>query len=910
MEKRYDPHLIEQHWYDLWEKAGYFSPEHAAKVTKDNAYCIMMPPPNVTGVLHLGHAFQASLQDALIRYHRMQGFQTLWQVGTDHAGIATQMVVERQLLANNQTRHALGREAFCQHVWDWKAQSGGHITSQLRRLGVSTDWNRERFTMDPELTHAVHDAFIRLYRDGLIYRGKRLVNWDPKLRTAISDLEVVTKEVEGSLWHIRYSFTQGDGYLVVATTRPETLFGDAAVAVNPNDERYQSLIGKTLQLPLCDRTIPIIADPYVDPAFGTGCVKITPAHDFNDYAVGKRHELPLINVLNPDATLNDQVPLPYQGLDRNSARKQVVHALIALGSIEKTEKHTHHVPHGDRSDAVIEPYLTDQWFVKMASFAQPAIDAVKSKRIQFVPDHWETTYFQWLNQLDDWCISRQLWWGHRIPAWHDETGKIYAGHSESDVRAHYQLPEDVTLKQDNDVLDTWFSSALWPFSTLGWPNKTDDLNNFYPTHVLVTGFDLIFFWVARMVMFGLHFTGAVPFKTVYITPLIRDADGQKMSKSKGNTIDPIDVIDGIALAPLIEKNTQQLMQPAMAKHIAHQIKQQFPQGIPALGTDALRFTCAALAGPGRNANFDLDRVIGARNFCNKLWNAARYISMRCDISLNTEPTHYLADRWIRSQLQRTIEKTQIDFKQYRFDLLCNKLYDFTWHTFCDWYLELVKVTDTSDYSLVITFETLLRLLHPFMPYITETIWQTIAPRIHVHGPSIMLQPYPQVDHSHIDPASETDMQWIQAVVIGIRTIRSSMGIAPSKQIPLYLSHGSQTDHMYFQTHQQILRQLAKLDSITWLNTKDPPPKAATALVDQLELLIPLDGLIDHHAEQNRLEKELNKLQKQLLKIELKLNNPKFTECAPQTIVEKEQTLYNQLKTAIEQLKKKRNYSAN
>ena len=781
IEKRYDPLLIEQYWYNLWEKAGYFSPDQSPK--KKTPYCIMMPPPNVTGVLHLGHAFQASLQDALIRYHRMQGFQTLWQVGTDHAGIATQMVVERQLLANHQTRHALGRDAFCERVWAWKAESGGHITSQLRRLGVSTDWDRERFTMDPELTHAVHEAFIRLHRDGLVYRGKRLVNWDPKLRTAISDLEVVTKEVDGSLWHIRYPFTDGDGYLVVATTRPETLFGDAAVAVNPNDERYQSLIGKTLQLPLSDRTLPIIADDYVDATFGSGCVKITPAHDFNDYAVGKRHALPFINLLNPDATLNEQVPAPYQGLDCVEARKQVVHALTKQGLIEKTEKHTHNVPHGDRSDAVIEPYLTDQWFVKMASLAQPAIDAVTSERIQFVPKNWETTYFQWLNQLDDWCISRQLWWGHRIPAWYDDAGNSYAGHNEKEVRDYYQLPENVTLNQDNDVLDTWFSSALWPFSTLGWPNKTDDLTRFYPTDVLVTGFDLIFFWVARMVMFGLYFTGAIPFKTVYITPLIRDMNGQKMSKSKGNTIDPIDVIDGIDLNSLIEKNTQHLMQPDMAKKIAHHIKNQFPTGMPSLGTDALRFTCCALAGPGRNANFDLNRVISARNFCNKLWNAARYISLSCETPLDPVPLQHLADRWINSQLQRLIQDVETHFKQYRFDLLCHKLYDFTWHTFCDWYLELVKVTDSQPYHLVATFETLLRLLHPIMPYITEAIWQTIAPLMHIKDASIMLQPFPQVTPTDIDEASETELHWLQAVVTGVRTIRSNMAIAPGKKNP-------------------------------------------------------------------------------------------------------------------------------
>ena len=735
MEKTYDPHAIEQHWYQQWEDKNYFAP-----TGKGSSYCIMIPPPNVTGTLHMGHAFQDTLMDALTRYHRMQGDNTLWQPGTDHAGIATQMVVERQLNAIGKTRHDLGRDDFIKRVWEWKEESGGTITKQLRRMGASLDWQRERFTMDEGLSKSVTEVFVKLHDEGLIYRGKRLVNWDPVLHTAISDLEVISEEENGYMWHMRYPLADGSGHLVVATTRPETMLGDSAVAVHPEDERYKNLVGKEIALPLTGRTIPIIADDYVDPEFGTGCVKITPAHDFNDYEVGQRHDLPLINIFTVDAQINDNAPTKYQGMDRYEARDLIVHDLRELELLEKIDDHKLMVPRGDRSGVVVEPFLTDQWYVKIEPLAKPAIEAVETGKIKFVPENWNKTYFEWMRNIQDWCISRQLWWGHRIPAWYDDAGNIYVAHDEAEARKKYNLDGDVKLRQDEDVLDTWFSSALWPFSTLGWPEKTDALKTFYPTNVLVTGFDIIFFWIARMIMMGLKFMDDVPFHEVYVTGLVRDSDGQKMSKSKGNVLDPLDIINGIDLEALVEKRTSNMMQPEKAKQIEKATRKHFPDGIPAFGTDALRFTLAALASTGRDIRFDLQRIEGNRNFCNKIWNAARYVLMQCedqDTGIDNDDVELsLADRWIISRLQQVEENISQHFDSYRFDLAAKAIYEFTWHEYCDWYLELSKPILFADESsesakrgtrrtLVRVLEALLRLSHPIMPFITEEIWQQI-----------------------------------------------------------------------------------------------------------------------------------------------------------------------------------------
>ncbi len=781
MDKTYDPHAIEQRWYRTWEARGYFKPRGTAE-----PYCIMIPPPNVTGTLHMGHAFQDTLMDALVRYHRMKGDNTLWQPGTDHAGIATQMVVERLLEAEGKTRHNLGREAFVARVWEWKEHSGGHITRQLRRLGASVDWSRERFTMDEGLSKAVREVFVRLYEEGLIYRGKRLVNWDPVLHTALSDLEVINQEEQGYLWHMRYPLEDGSGHVVVATTRPETLLGDAAVAVHPEDDRYRGLVGKRVILPLTGRAIPIVADEYVDPEFGTGVVKITPAHDFNDYEMGRRHHLPLINIFTPDARINEQAPESYRGLDRYEARKRIVADLEAQGLLEKIEDHRLMVPRGDRSHAVVEPYLTDQWYVRIAPLAEPAIRAVEDGRIRFVPENWSKTYFEWMRNIQDWCISRQLWWGHRIPAWYDAEGNVYVGRSEQEVRDRNGL-EDIPLAQDEDVLDTWFSSALWPFSTLGWPERTPELETFYPTSVLVTGFDIIFFWVARMIMMGLEFMGDVPFREVYIHGLVRDAHGQKMSKSKGNVLDPIDLIDGIDLERLVEKRTTGLMQPQMAKKIEQATRKEFPQGIPAFGTDALRFTFAALASTGRDIKFDLKRIEGYRNFCNKIWNAARYVFMNTegqDTGLGDEPIALsLPDRWIRSRLQAVIQEVRGQIEGYRFDLAAQALYDFIWHDYCDWYLELSKPVFNDPaageaahrgtrQTLVRVLDAWLRLLHPFMPFITEEIWQRVRPLTASAGETIMLAPYPEPDEAQLDPAAEGEIDWLQQFILGLRRIRA------------------------------------------------------------------------------------------------------------------------------------------
>lgn len=910
MDKVYNPHAIEQRRYALWEDKGYFSPSGKGK-----PYCIILPPPNVTGSLHMGHGFQGTLMDILIRYHRMLGDKVLWQAGTDHAGIATQMVVERLLLAENKSRHDLGREAFIDRTWEWKKESGGRITRQFRRLGTSLDWQRERFTLDEEPSKAVREAFIRLYEEGLIYKGKRLVNWDPVLLTAISDLEVISQEEEGKLWHLRYPLVDGSGQLIVATTRPETLFGDVAVAVHPEDERYRHFIGKRVYLPLTERTLPVIGDHSVDPLFGTGCLKITPAHDFNDYAIGLQHQLEPITIFTPQAYLNENTPKGYQGLERFEARKRVLQDLETQGLIDKIEKHLLKVPRGDRSGAVIEPYLTQQWYLKMAPLAKPAIAAVTEGKIRFIPENWDKTYFQWMNNIEDWCISRQLWWGHRIPIWYDEEGKSYAGHHEADVRARHQLKPHIRLTQEEDVLDTWFSSALWPFSTLGWPERTKDLSLFFPTQVLVTGFDIIFFWVARMIMMSLKFTGQVPFSDIYLTGLIRDAEGQKMSKSKGNILDPIDLIDGISLNELIQKRTYGLMQPAMAEKIEKTTRQQFPEGIPSYGTDALRMAFASLASYTREIRFDLGRLEGYRNFCNKLWNASRFVLMNVEGKELKKPlsktTLSLADRWILSRLQKTIEQTQQHLASYRFDLLTQTLYDFTWNEFCDWYLELTKVllnankTTTEEqshtrYTLVFVLDALLHLLHPIQPFITEEIWLRLAPLLGKSSETLMLEPYPQADESKLDSEAEAELGWLQNIVMAIRTIRSQMNIPPAKTLTLLLSKGTAQDKTRTHDYQEILLRMARLDNIRWLSVNEKLEQAASAFVGKLELFIPLEGIIDLQEETAKIRKEITRLQKELQRAEGKLKNPSFVDKAPPDIVEQEKKRVKAFQTTLQQ----------
>jgi valyl-tRNA synthetase len=895
MDKTFDPRQIETRWYERWEHEGRFSPSGQGA-----PYCIMIPPPNVTGSLHMGHAFQDTIMDALIRYHRMLGRDTLWQPGTDHAGIATQMVVERQLAEEGRSRHDLGREAFIDRVWQWKETSGGHISRQLRRMGASPDWSRERFTMDEGLSSAVREVFVRLYDEGLIYRGKRLVNWDPVLLTAISDLEVVSEEEAGHLWHFRYPLADGSGHVSVATTRPETMLGDTAVAVNPEDERYTALIGKTIRLPLTDREIPVVADDYVDPEFGSGCVKITPAHDFNDHALGQRHDLPQINIFTEDARINDNAPAAYRGLDRYAARKQVLADLEAAGLLEKTQDHRLMVPRGDRSGAVIEPYLTDQWFVHAQPLARPAIEAVESGRIRFVPGNWDKTYFEWMRNIEDWCISRQLWWGHRIPAWYDDAGNIYVGRSEAEVREKYasQLAPDAVLTQDEDVLDTWFSSALWPFSTLGWPEDSDALRRFYPTSVLVTGFDIIFFWVARMIMMGLKFMDDVPFHEIYVHGLVRDSEGAKMSKSKGNVLDPIDLIDGIELDALLTKRTTGMMQPQLAKRIEKATRKEFPEGIPAFGTDALRFTFAALASQGRDIRFDLGRVEGYRNFCNKLWNAARFALMNCaDKPVTGDSVEYgWADRWITSRLQQVAGDVNRHITGYRFDLASQALYDFTWHAFCDWYLELSKPALGEDapparqlgtrQTLLRTLEALLRLLHPVMPFITEEIWQSVAPLAGVRGSSIVDQPFPQPAEALRDTDAEAEIRWLQDCILGLRQIRGEMDIAPRKPLPVLVDKAEEADRERFRRHRPSLDFLAGTESIEFLAPGDAAPESATALAGGMKLLVPMAGLIDKDAELKRLDKRLTKLQGERDGAARRLENPSFTEKAPAEVVDK------------------------
>ncbi|MDR0207747.1 MAG: valine--tRNA ligase [Pseudomonas putida] len=924
MDKTYQPHAIETSWYNTWESENYFAPQGAGE-----SYTIMIPPPNVTGSLHMGHGFNNAIMDALIRFRRMQGRNTLWQPGTDHAGIATQMLVERQLEAKGQNRHDLGREKFLEKVWEWKDQSGGNISRQIRRLGSSVDWTRERFTMDDGLSEAVKEAFVRLHEDGLIYRGKRLVNWDTKLHTAISDLEVENHDEKGHLWNLRYPLAdgaktaEGKDHLVVATTRPETLLGDAAVAVNPNDERYQALIGKFVELPLVGRRIPIIADDYCDPEFGTGCVKITPAHDFNDYEVGKRHDLPLLNIFdknalvlasaqafNLDGSVNEQIdtrlPAQYAGLDRFVARKQIVADLDAQGLLVSIDDHALKVPKGDRSGTIIEPWLTDQWYVSTKPLAEPAIAAVEDGRIQFVPKQYENMYFSWMRDIQDWCISRQLWWGHRIPAWYDEAGQVYVGRNEEEVRAKHNLGADVSLRQDDDVLDTWFSSGLWTFSTLGWPEQTEFLKKFHSTDVLVTGFDIIFFWVARMIMLTMHLiknedgTPQVPFKTVYVHGLVRDGQGQKMSKSKGNVLDPLDIVDGITLDALLEKRTSGMMQPKLAEKIAKQTKAEFPEGISSYGTDALRFTFCSLASTGRDIKFDMGRVEGYRNFCNKIWNAARYVLDKGeDCGQNSEAYELsLADRWIISQLQRTEAEVTRQLEQFRFDLASQALYEFIWNQYCDWYLELSKPVLWDENApverargtrrtLVRVLEVALRLAHPFMPFITEEIWQRIAPLAGIQGKTIMLQPWPVANESRIDTAAEGDIEWLQQLMVGLRNIRAEMNIGPGKPLPLFLKNANADDQRRLQENEALLKKLAKVESFTVLGEQDEAPLSATALVGDLQVLVPMAGLIDKDAELARLSKEIQRLQGEVQRVGGKLSNAAFVDKAPPAVIEKE-----------------------
>ena len=894
MQKVYAPPDIERRIYAHWESHGWFAP----RITGGAPYCIVIPPPNVTGTLHMGHAFQHTLMDVLTRYHRMRGDETLWQPGTDHAGIATQMVVERQLEAAGTNRQSLGREAFVARVWQWKEHSGGTISAQMRRLGASVDWSRERFTMDADLSRAVIEVFVRLHDEGLIYRGKRLVNWDPVLLTALSDLEVQSEEEDGQLWHLRYPFADGSGHIVVATTRPETLLGDTAVAVNPDDVRYQHLVGKLLQLPLAGRAIPLIADAFVDATFGSGCVKITPAHDFNDYEIGLRHHLPQINIFTPAAALNENVPERLRGLDRFVARDRIVAELAAMGLIERVEKHRLVIPRGDRSGAILEPYLTDQWYVRIASLAAPAIRAVESGRTQFVPENWTKTYFEWMRNIKDWCVSRQLWWGHRIPAWYDAAGKIYVGRSEPEVRARHGIAAAVALRQDADVLDTWFSSALWPFSTMGWPEKTPELKKFYPTNVLVTGFDIIFFWVARMLMMGLKFMADVPFRDVYITGLIRDEHGEKMSKSKGNVIDPLDIVDGIGLEALIAKRTRGLMQPQLAPAIEKATRKTYPDGIAAHGTDALRFTFVALASANRDIRFDLQRVAGYRNFCNKLWNAARFVTLMVPAAehAGAAPIELsIADRWIRSRFGRRLAEVHAALAQYRFDFAAAALYEFTWDEFCSWYLELTKPVlqseDTSEaakrgtrQTLGEVLEALQRALHPLMPFITEEIWQKTAALAGRGGATIMLEPYPLAADYGFDPAAESEVTWLQGFILAVRQIRGEMDINPSKRIPVLVKEPGAGDRARIERHRTYLERLAGIDSITFLDHASAAPQAATAMVGELTLLVPMANLIDAAAELERLGKRLAKTQQELGKTRAQLNNEKFVGNAPAAVV--------------------------
>lgn len=909
--KSFEPADIERRWYQHWEHSGYFAAGDDAN--KDEAFCILLPPPNVTGTLHMGHGFNQTLMDALTRYYRMRGANTLWQPGTDHAGIATQIVVERQLERDGISRHDLGREKFLEKVWEWKAYSGGTITQQMRRLGSSCDWTRERFTMDEGLSKTVTESFVRLYNEGLIYRGKRLVNWDPKLNTAVSDLEVLSEEEDGFLWHIRYPLADGSGSLTVATTRPETMLGDTAVMVHPEDPRYQHLIGKMVKLPLTDREIPIIADSYVDLEFGTGCVKVTPAHDFNDYAVGQRHNLPLISILTLDAKINDNAPEKYRGLDRFDARKVIVADLEDLGILEKTDKHKLKVPRGDRTGVVIEPMLTDQWFVAMSkpgadgkSITQKALDVVSSGEIRFHPENWVNTYNQWLNNIQDWCISRQLWWGHQIPAWYSESGKVYVAHDEAEAQTQAAAAGDTgTLTRDEDVLDTWYSSALWPFSTLDWtpdwpatPNSM--LDRYLPTSVLVTGFDIIFFWVARMVMMTQHLTGRIPFKDVYVHGLIRDSKGQKMSKSKGNVLDPIDLIDGITLDELVKKRTFGLMNPKQAQSIEKETRKEFPEGIPAFGTDALRFTFTSLASPGRDIKFDLSRCEGYRNFCNKLWNATRFVLMNtkdqdCGIDATDADLKFsAADRWMISLLQRAEAEIGQQLNDYRFDLAAQALYHLVWDEYCDWYLEIAKVQiqngspeqqRTTRRTLLRVLETILRLAHPFIPFITEELWQTVAPMAgrKTHD-TILLAGYPVCDEQRIDSTAEAQIERLKGLISACRNLRGEMSLSPATKVPLIIA-ANQDEQTTLAEAAPILQGLAKLSKVRFVETLPVDALAPVAVLGHVQMMLEVE--IDVPAEIGRLEKEIARLEGEIKKAKGKLGNASFVDRAPAAVVEQE-----------------------
>lgn len=927
LDTAYNPSQIERKLYDHWEEQGYFKPNGD---TSQESFCIMIPPPNVTGSLHMGHAFQQTIMDTMIRYQRMQGKNTLWQAGTDHAGIATQMVVERKIAAEEgKTRHDYGRDAFIDKIWQWKAESGGTITRQMRRLGNSVDWERERFTMDDGLSNAVKEVFVRLYNEDLIYRGKRLVNWDPKLRTAISDLEVENRESKGSMWHLRYPLAdgaktaEGKDYLIVATTRPETVLGDTGVAVNPEDPRYKDLIGKEIVLPLVGRRIRIVGDEHADMEKGTGCVKITPAHDFNDYEVGKRHGLPMINILTFDGDIRQEaevfdtlgeasdvyssdIPAQFRGLERFAARKAVVAAFDELGLLDEIKPHDLTVPYGDRGGVVIEPMLTDQWYVRTAPLAKVAVEAVEQGDIQFVPKQYENMYFSWMRDIQDWCISRQLWWGHRIPAWYDANGKVYVGRNEEEVRRDNNLAADVALSQDEDVLDTWFSSGLWTFSTLGWPEQTDALKTFHPTSVMVSGFDIIFFWIARMIMLTMHFIKdengkpQVPFHTVYMTGLIRDDEGQKMSKSKGNVIDPLDMVDGISLEDLLEKRTGNMMQPQLAEKIRKRTEKQFPNGIEPHGTDALRFTLAALASTGRDINWDMKRLEGYRNFCNKLWNASRFVLMNTeehDCGFNGgEMQLSLADRWILAEFNRTVKAYRDALDSYRFDIAAGILYEFTWNQFCDWYLELTKpvISNGSEAeqrgtrnTLITVLEALLRLAHPIIPFITETIWQRVKLQKGISADTIMLQPFPAYDSALEDEQALADLEWIKQAIIAVRNIRAEMNIAPSKTLEVLLRNANGDAQRRVQENQNFIARLARLESIELLPAGEKGPVSVTKLVDGAELLIPMAGFIDKDAEIARLAKEMAKLDGEIAAIEGKLSNEGFVSRAPEAVVAKE-----------------------